>query len=44
VVIGDLSIGNGSDGAWFSEAQWSGVGLPTPIRKLLDNTRQRELL
>lgn len=44
VVSGDLAVGNGTDGAWFGEAQWSGIGLPAPIRKLLDNTRQQGLL
>jgi A/G-specific adenine glycosylase len=28
--------GNVSSGAWFSPSQWKGLGLPAPIRKLLE--------
>ena len=29
------------DGAWFGADQWSSVGLPAPIRKLLETTRDQ---
>ncbi|WP_440107635.1 A/G-specific adenine glycosylase [Acidovorax sp. BL-A-41-H1] len=44
VASGDLAVTNGAEGAWFGEAQWSGIGLPAPIRKLLYDTRQQGLL
>lgn len=28
----------GMDGAWFGKAQWPSLGLPSPVRKLLENT------
>jgi A/G-specific adenine glycosylase len=44
VMQGDFRSGPALDGDWFGEDRWSGVGLPAPIRKLLDSTGRQALL
>ena len=44
VVQGELAARPLPHGDWFGEHQWTGIGLPAPIRKLLDSAVQRPIL
>ena len=39
VVQVDAEAALASESAWFSQEQWTALGLPAPIRKLLDSTQ-----
>ena len=39
LVTGEVPDQPTEEGAWFGVNEWSSIGLPAPIRKLLDSTQ-----